>query len=203
MLAFKHPLAVNHIPGRTEQAAHCSAFQTYVNSPMGRTENQAKYYADFSFSYPASWYVVNTPPDSSNYAEVRRIIEGEVVEWFAVSSLEGDGVVELTERLPVIIALTGESLSAQLPNYRELSCEETQLGAYAAYQLLIEHTGASALHAERTFWQRVVALALPETQTGVVLVMGATNASPDITRAQDLGIVGGGRAIANTFKLSS
>jgi len=202
MLAFKHPLVVNHILRGTEHAAQCSAFQTYVNSPIGRLGNQAKYYTDFSFSYPASWFVVDMPSNPSNYVEVRRFIEGEVVEWFAVGSLGDDGV-ELTKHLPTIIELTGVSLRTQLPNYRELSRGETQLGASAAYQLLIEHTGTTALPAKKTFWQRVVALAHPETQTGVVLVMGATNASPDITHAQDLGVVGGGQVITYTFKLGS
>jgi len=194
---------LDHVPSGTGQETLCSASRTYVNSPQGRTGDQVKYYTDFSFSYPSSWIVVDQSPDSPNYVELQRIINGEVVEWSAVGSLGSYGSADLAENLPALIDDVSESFRTQAPNYREISRGEAQLGSYAAYELLVEHTGATSLYAERTFWQRILAVPLPGTQTGVTLLMGATNASPDVKHAQELGVAGGGQMITLTFKLGS
>ncbi|HKP71529.1 MAG TPA: hypothetical protein VJT82_01245 [Pyrinomonadaceae bacterium] len=174
----------------------------YVNTREGRSGKLADNFVDFSFYYPESWEIDDSP--EPNFVRVeRKLVDDDggnfTQENFAVGWVSATGTALDKQLLPKLAAQFNQQFSAQFPNYKKVSEGETRIGPYEGYEFRF-----TANKNDVDFWGRVAMLPPPAGQTkGVALVMIASDRAPELSGVEDVGEKGELPVILDSFRFGS
>jgi hypothetical protein len=171
---------------------------TYTNTKSGFSGKLEENYVDFSFDYPSSWKrdAAAGKGDSPNFVKVENQTSDEItLENFAVGYCTGP--LSLMPKLAEQLSAQFES-GGSFPEYKKVSEGATKVAGLDAYEF--RFSGHSKRAKELDIWGRAVLLPSAADRKGVVLIMLATSASPDVHSIDDVGEKGELPLILNSFK---
>jgi hypothetical protein len=182
----------------------------FVSSRDKMTGSLAEHFIDFSLYYPNGWTVDTKAgtSGSSNFFKADRMLSDDtgdyLLESAAVSWYQSNGTMQLDRPIfPNRVEFFNNLFSKDYPNYQKVSEGETRFNGLDAYQFtfkgLVKGTGKGDIN----LWGRVIFLPLASesARNGVVLLMLASSAAPEIKSADDVGEKGELPTILKTFRL--
>lgn len=192
-------------PSAMPVATPAPAVQTFVNSPDNLDGSLAENYVDFSFSYPSNWTLdpESGKPGASNFAKVTHDIDGGfTLENFAVGYFAGTGSAAGDAAVfPKMVDALSKQFEPGFPGYRKISEGKTRVGDYDGYELRFESTIPETGKGTMRIWARAVMIPVAGSTHGVLIIMMATNLSPDVQGIEDVGVKGDLPLVLNSLKL--
>lgn len=184
----------------------------FVNSRDKLSGSLAEHALNFSLYYPNNWAVDPKAgtSGSSNFFKANRMLSDDtgdyLLESAAVSWYQSNGTMQLDRSIfPNRVEFFNNLFSKDYPNYQKVSEGETKFNGLDAYQFtfnsLVKGTGKGDIN----LWGRVIFLPVgnENARNGVVLLMLASSAAPEIKSAGDVGEKGELPTILKTFRLGS
>lgn len=184
----------------------------FVNSRDKVTGSLAEHFVDFSLYYPESWTVDAKAgtAGSSNFFKADRMLSDDtgdyLLESMAIGWYQSNGSMQLDRPIfPNRVEYFNNLFAKDYPNYQKVSEGETRVGGLEAYQFtfkgLVKGTGKGDID----LWGRVIFLPTgrEDARNGVVLLMLASSAAPEIKSLDDVGEKGELPTILKTFRFGS
>jgi hypothetical protein len=199
----------NGSAGGNEAAPAQPATRHFANARTNAASEELRTnFVDFSFDYPGGWQVTPQPTDGSARNFVR-VAAPEVhgytpyafhVGWAAGSGNAAEDEATFTRLLPEFARDFGQSMQ----DYRIVSTGRDRIGRYESYGWRFTAAGPAARgEPGAQIYGRGDIVMPPGQRQGVMIVTMATDRSPDVRRADDVGSSAAIRAIFESFRLGA
>lgn len=180
----------------------------FVNTRDRVTGSLAEHFIDFSFYYPNGWTLDPKAGASGNFFKADRTISDATGDYLlesgAVSWYQSNGTMQFDRPIfPNRVEYFNNRFARDYPNYEKVSEGETTVNGLAAYQFtwkgLVKGTGKGDIN----LWGRVIFLPAgdEDARNGIVLLMLASSAAPEVKSLDDVGEKGELPVILKTFRL--
>ncbi len=174
----------------------------FVNSKSNLSGKLAEAYVDFSFSYPNNWRSDPTAgvPGARNFVKVERRLPWDMTqESLAVGYYEYDH--NHPEKRTQEVKDLSTSLAGQIPEYRKVSENFTEVGIYQGYEFRFEGMSRNTPQGDIRIWGRTILLPpADEGKNGVTLLILTTSMAPELKSVNDVGEKGETRTILQSFR---
>jgi hypothetical protein len=184
----------------------------FTNSRDKLTGSLAEHFVDFSLYYPNAWTLDSKAGSagSSNFFKADRMLSDDsgdyLLESLATGWYQSNGTMQFDRPIfPNRVEYFNNLFAKDYPNYRKVSEGETKFNGLDAYQFtwkgLVKGTGKGDVD----LWGRVIFLPVgnEDARNGIVLLMLASSAAPEIKSIDDVGEKGELATILKTFRLGS
>ncbi|HEX8176125.1 MAG TPA: hypothetical protein VF543_13475 [Pyrinomonadaceae bacterium] len=184
----------------------------FVNSRDKVTGSLSEHFVDFSLYYPNSWTVDAKAgtSGSTNFFKAERMLSDDtgdyLLERVAIGWYQSNGTMQFDRPIfPNRVEYFNNLFAKDYPNYQKVSEGETKFNGLDAYQFtwkgLVKGTGKGDID----LWGRVIFLPAgsEDARNGVVLLMLASSAAPEIKSLDDVGEKGELPTILRTFRFGS
>lgn len=180
----------------------------FVNSRDHVTGSLAEHFIDFSLYYPNGWTVDQKAASSGNFFKADRTLSDATGDYLlesgAVSWYQSNGTMQFDRPIfPNRVEYFNNRFARDYPNYQKVSEGETTVNGLEAYQFtwkgLVKGTGKGDIN----LWGRVIFLPAgqEDARNGIVLLMLASSAAPEIKSLDEVGEKGELPVILKTFRL--
>jgi hypothetical protein len=182
----------------------------FVNAREKLTGSLAEHFLDFSLYYPNGWALDPKAAASGNFFRADRMLSDDtgdyLLERAAISWYQSNGTMQLDRPIfPNRVEHFNNQFAKDYPNYEKVSEGETKFNGLEAYQFtfkgLVKDTGKGDVN----LWGRVIFLPTgsEDSRNGIVLLMLASSAAPDVKSIEDVGERGELPTILKTFRLGT
>lgn len=192
-----------------QSAAIPPDFTEFENSKANLDGKLAENYLPFSLAYPQNWE--RNPnagkPGAANFLDVsNRLASGLPLEQLVVSWYESKGNFEADRpAFPNLVSKLTAAYAKEIPDFRKLAENETKLNERPAYE--VKFAGESKDDRGKTVKIFGRTLFVPsetnDAKSGLMLTMLATDLSPSISDAADVGEKGELKDVLHSFKFGS
>jgi hypothetical protein len=180
-----------------------------TNSKANLDGELAAHYVDFSFYYPRTW---KKDPNAgmrgaSSFAKVEREFSDKTADYVqervVVRPYQSNGTYELD--LPIFkerAKAVSDQISKSLPNYEEVSSEETKVNSLRGYEFRFQGVFKNTGRGDLPYWGRVIFVP-PDSaneKNGVTIIMLATSLVSDVHGVNDVGVKGESPLILESFR---
>ena len=184
----------------------------FVNSRDKVTGSLAEHFVDFSLYYPNAWTVDSKAgaAGSSNFFKADRMLSDDtgdyLLESLAIGWYQSNGTMQFDRPIfPNRVEFFNNLFSRDYPNYQKVSEGETKFNGLDAYQFTFKSLVKGTGKGDIDLWGRVIFLPAgsEDARNGVVLLMLASSAAPEIKSLDDVGEKGELPVILKTFRFGS
>ncbi|MBD0370506.1 MAG: hypothetical protein ICV60_06695 [Pyrinomonadaceae bacterium] len=184
----------------------------FVNSRDKVTGSLAEHFVDFSLYYPNGWAVDTKAgtSGSSNFFKANRMLSDDtgdyLLESLAVGWYQSNGTMQFDRPIfPNRVEFFNNLFAKDYPNYQKVSEGETKFNGLDAYQFTFKSLVKGTGKGDIDLWGRVIFLPVgsEDAKNGVVLLMLASSAAPEIKSLDDVGEKGELPTILKTFRFGS
>jgi hypothetical protein len=184
----------------------------FVNSRDKVTGSLAEHFVDFSLYYPNSWTVDAKAGTggSSNFFKADRMLSDDtgdyLLESLAIGWYQSNGTMQFDRPIfPNRVEFFNNLFAKDYPNYRKVSEGETKFNGLEAYQFTFKSLVKGTGKGDIDLWGRVIFLPVgsEDARNGVVLLMLASSAAPEIKSLDDVGEKGELPTSLKTFRFGS
>ena len=194
----------------TARVAERTDTKTFVNSRENLSGNLLQHYSDFSFQYPSTWEMKESPkPGGSNFVKVERSLDGAggfTLENFAVGWYTGTGTMAGDAPLfPQLVRQLSSQFAPGFPGYKKVSEGRTRVGKYDGYEFRFTAKAKGTPKGDLDLYGRAVLIPSGSTEqrNGVALIMLTTSLAPEISGPEDVGVKGELPVILDSFRLGT
>jgi hypothetical protein len=194
--------SVKPTPKPTQPIIVPSNTTLFVNSKSNLSGKLAAAYVDFSFYYPNNWRSDPAAgvPGARNFVKVERRLPWDMTqESFAVGYYEYDH--DHPEKRTQQVTDLSAALANQIPEYRKVSENFTEVGIYQGYEFRFEGMSRNTQQGDIRIWGRTILLPpADEGRNGLTLLILATSMAPELKSLNDVGERGEMRTILQSFR---
>jgi hypothetical protein len=188
-------LAVAYFVGKNAQrttgggGATTTFTATQDNIPPRLREN----FVPFAFDYPANFRIVESP---ANFVKVEESTDGTTLENFAVGYLIVPSAdADNNAYYPELLGQLRNQFSKQFSGFKEIAqAPETVAGQRGRAMIFEARIGTTPLYG------KAILVREPDNPRGVLMILLATNADPEIRSAADVGVRGDLPQILQSFR---
>jgi hypothetical protein len=184
----------------------------FVNSRDKVTGSLSEHFVDFSLYYPNGWTVDAKAGSSgsSNFFKADRMLSDDtgdyLLERLAIGWYQSNGTMQFDRPIfPNRVEYFNNLLAKDYPNYQKVSEGETKVNGMDSYQFTFKSLVKGTGKGDMDIWGRVIFLPAgnEDARNGVVLLMLASSAAPEIKSLDDVGEKGELPTILKTFRFGS
>jgi hypothetical protein len=184
----------------------------FVNTRDKVTGSLSEHFVDFSLYYPNGWAVDTKAgtAGSSNFFKANRMLSDDtgdyLLESLAIGWYQSNGTMQFDRPIfPNRVEFFNNLFAKDYPEYRKVSEGETKLNGLDGYQFTFKSLVKGTGKGDIDLWGRVIFLPLgtEDARNGVVLLMLASSAAPEIKSLDDVGEKGELAIILKTFRFGS